>query len=141
MIKSIQLFGTLALILAFTSGAKSQTLQEQMFDKFGGLTEWMNTPLINSHIESSKELEMKFHGLLGETAISDSKIIPLGKVEKGKNVTVLYLVVEYVTNGTLDFFNLHSTTLNKKNRYFNVGDSEVGEGEELYYTYSSSGIE
>jgi len=29
----------------------------------------------------------------------------------------------------------------KKNRYFDFGDPEVGEGKELYYTYLSSGVE
>lgn len=112
--KSIQLLGALSLILVFSTGVKAQTLHEEMFGKFGTLNEWMNTPMINSHIEESTDLNVKFHGLLDETAISDTKIIPLGKVEKGKSVILLYLVAEYTDEGKLDFFNLHAATLNQK---------------------------
>ncbi len=114
MVKSIQLLGTLALILVFSTEVNAQSLHEEMFGKFETLTVWMNTPLINSHIEESAELNVKFHELLDETAISDSKIIPLGKVEKGKRVMLLYLVAEYTDDGKLDFFNLHAATLNQK---------------------------
>jgi hypothetical protein len=114
MTKSIQVLGTLVILFVLTTGAKAQTLQEQMFEKFGTLTEWMNTPLINERIEQTAELAVKFHGLLDETAISDTKIIPLGKVEKGKNMILLYFMAEYTDEGTLDFFYLHAATLNKK---------------------------
>jgi hypothetical protein len=112
--KSIQLLGAFALMLVCTSAVNAQTLHEQMFEKFGTVTEWMNTPLINTHIEKSAELDAKYHGLLDEGIISNSKIIPLGKVENGKNVILLYLIAEYDNEGVLDFFNLNSATLNKK---------------------------
>lgn len=114
MTKSIQLFGAFALTLIFSMGVKAQTLQEEMFGKFGVITEWMNTPLINTHIEEAADLNVKFHGLLDETIIGNTKIVPLGKVEKGKNVILLYLVAEYTEDGKLNFFNLHSATLNQK---------------------------
>lgn len=114
MIKSIQLLGSLALILVFSIEVKAQTLPKEMFEKFGALAGWMNTPLINSHIEESAELNVKFHLLLDETIIKDSKIIPLGKVENGKSVILLYIIAEYTEDGKLDFFNLHAATLNQK---------------------------
>ncbi|MFT5780465.1 MAG: hypothetical protein ACI837_003427 [Crocinitomicaceae bacterium] len=114
MTKSIQLLGALALMLVFSTEVKAQSLQEEMFGKFGTLTEWMNTPMINSYIEESAELNEEFYGLLDETAVSDSKIIPLGKVEKGKSVILLYLVAEYTDEGKMDFFMLHAATLNQK---------------------------
>jgi len=114
MIKSIQLLGSLALTLVFTSIGTAQTLHDQMFDKFGEIPESMNTPLINSHIENSTELDDKFFGLLDETAVSDSKIIPLGKVSKGKNIILLYVEAEYKDDNTLRIFYTHSATLNKK---------------------------
>lgn len=114
MKKSLQLFGLMAFMFVFASGVKAQTLHGEMFKKFGELADWMNTPLINSHIEKTAELDVKFHGLLDETAISNAKIIPLGKVVKGKNVILLYLYADYSAEGKLLTFNLHSVTLNKK---------------------------
>lgn len=114
MTKSIQLLGAFALLLLFTTGAKAQTLQEQMFENFGAIPESMNTPLINAHIEESAKLDKKFYALLDEATVSDSEIIPVGKVVKGKNVILLYLLAEYTNEGVLDFFYLHSATLNKK---------------------------
>jgi hypothetical protein len=112
--KTIQLLATIALMFASTAAVNAQTLHAQMFEKFGTIAQSMNTPLCNEHIEKTAELPVKFIGLLDEAGISDSKVIPLGKVEKGKNVILLYFVAEYTDEGELRFFNLHAATLNKK---------------------------
>jgi hypothetical protein len=134
MTKSIQLIGAFAILFVFTTGVKAQTLQEQMFEKFGTITKWMNTPLINSYIEESAKLDKKFYALLDEPTVSDSEIVPVGKVVKGKNVILLYLLAEYTNEGVLDFFYLHSVTLNKKTgenidvtRYMLAGGTRGGE--------------
>ena len=114
MTKSIQLLGLIAFLFAFNTEVNAQTLHEEMFEKFGTLTEWMNSPLINRYIVTNDELDQKFHGLLGETTLGTDKIIPLGKVVKGKNVILLYFVASYTAEGNLDFSSLHSATLNKK---------------------------
>ena len=133
MTKSIQL-GVFALLFVFTTGVKAQTLQDQMFENFGTIPKSMNTPLINSHIEEATKLDKKFFALLDEATVSDSEIIPLGKVVKGKNVILLYLLAEYTNEGVLDFFYLHSATLIKKtgektdaNKYLLAGGTRGGE--------------
>ena len=134
MTKSIQLLGAFAILFVFTTGVKAQTLQDQMFEKFGTIAKSMNTPLINSHIEESSKLDKKFYPLLDEATVSDSEIVPIGKVVKGKNVILLYLLAEYTNEGVLDFFYLRSVTLNKKtgesintNRYLLAGGTRGGE--------------
>lgn len=115
MTKSIQFLSLWVLLICITPSIQAQSLHEQMFKEFGEIPEQMSTVQIHSYVKESARLDQKFHSLLDELRLSSSgnEIVPLGKVAKGRNVTLLYFYVSHDEDQG-DVFYLHSVTLSKK---------------------------
>lgn len=104
----------ISFLLIGSSTVHSQSLHSKMFESFTSLESFMNKPLLDDYINKTPELDEKYHALLDETMTDRTKLIPLGKVKKGKNMILLYIEAEYDKNGKLEIYYIHAATLKIK---------------------------
>ena len=69
------------------------TDHEELFKLFGEIPQQMSSEELTAHGQTAGKIPEKFYSYLGFNSLSGSYMVPIGKVEKGNKVIILYMEV------------------------------------------------